>query len=65
MKRHHYGQVNDYVEQSVKFIDEQAHSWFELRPEFDIAEKIVWSPVSNRHCCWMFEPNDYGKRLWG
>lgn len=46
------------------FIDEQ-HQSRELRYEFYSAEKFVWSPVSNRHCCWTFQPNPYGKRLWG
>jgi hypothetical protein len=46
------------------FINEQ-HHWVELRPEFVEAEERVWGPVSNRHCCWTFQPNRYGKLLWG
>ncbi len=49
------------------FIDEQMQHWeFRyslLRDEF--IERLVWCPVSNRHCCWTFKPNPYGKRLWG
>lgn len=46
------------------FIDEQicAKDW---RQGFASAEQLVWSPVSNRHCCWTFEPNRYGRLLWG
>lgn len=46
------------------FINEQ-HSHLELRYCFVEAEQAVWSPVSNRHSCWTFQPNPYGKRLWG
>lgn len=46
------------------FIDEQ-HNRFELRPEFRTDERDVWIPISNRHCCWTFKPNPYGKLLWG
>ena len=46
------------------FIDEE-HKYSELRPEFITAEKLVWTPVSNRHCCWTFAPNSYAKLLWG
>lgn len=65
MKRHKYGEPDEYLTQSVQFIEEQAHNWFELRAEFDEDEKLVWSPFSNRHCCWAFKPNNYAKRLWG
>lgn len=46
------------------FINEQ-HSHLELRREFVPDEQAVWSPISNRHCCWAFEANPYGRLLWG
>ncbi len=52
------------VKEVLMFINEQ-HSYLELRREFVESEHAVWSPVSNRHCCWTFAPNPYAKRLWG
>lgn len=46
------------------FIDEQCPTW-QFRPEYLTAEQAIWWPVVNRHCCWTFQPNPYGKRLWG
>jgi hypothetical protein len=46
------------------FINEQ-HSHLELRREFISSEQAVWVPISNRHCCWTFEANPYGRLLWG
>lgn len=48
------------------FIDEQ-HYHTSLRQEYVTTEQALWSPVSNRHCCWLFQPegNPWGKRLWG
>ena len=46
------------------FIDEQ-YDPSEIRRGYLTDEQIVWIPVSNRHCCWTFKPNPYGRHLWG
>lgn len=51
------------------FIREQMMTYREARQGFmdeeEVLDRHVWSPVACRHCCWMFIPNPYGKRLWG
>ena len=49
------------------FIDEQNEywNWRAWRTDFRSDEQAVWIPVSRRHSCWTFQPNPYGKRLWG
>lgn len=40
------------------FIDEQIAEFREVQAGFrdEWVERLVWSPVSKRHCMWVFQP---------